>query len=228
MNDARLSPSTRKLLEKAKTDVPSAGTRARIWDGVSGAAAGTIGASSTTASVIQSGSSGTKLLSIGSLFGGTLTVGVAALLLTLSPALHDPQPKASALRATGQATLVSAIQPAMRVSAAGVGDAKPAHTATSIAKPPSAPARANKKTFSEDSLAHEAWLVSEARNALGHGNPELALRSIRAARALRSHQLVPEELAVEEQALRAIGRSDEANGIDVQLRLQYPDSALAR
>jgi len=39
---------------------------------------------------------------------------------------------------------------------------------------------------------------------------------------------MPEELAVEEQALRALGQSDQANGIEVQLRLQYPESALAR
>jgi hypothetical protein len=77
-------------------------------------------------------------------------------------------------------------------------------------------------------LAREASLVHEARSALGRGDPDSALRAIRAARALRSRQLVPEELAVEMQALRALGQSDEANGIDVQLRLQYPDSALVR
>jgi hypothetical protein len=228
MNEARLSPGTRKLLEMAKTDVPRASTRARMWEGVSGALGGTIGATTTTTSAMHGGTSGTNLLSIGSLFGGTLTVGVAALLLSLSPSLHDPQPTATTLPATGQSSLIGAIKPAMRESVVLMGDAKPSHRATSVAKPLPAPAHVFKKISAEDSLAREASLVSEARNALGHGNPELALRAIRAARALRSHQLVPEELAVEEQALRALGHSDEANGIDVQLRLQYPDSALAR
>jgi hypothetical protein len=77
-------------------------------------------------------------------------------------------------------------------------------------------------------LAREASLVAEARGALGRADPRTALRAIRSARALPSRQLVPEELAVEEQALRALGQSDEANGIDVQLRLQYPEAALAR
>jgi hypothetical protein len=80
----------------------------------------------------------------------------------------------------------------------------------------------------EDSLAREAALVTQARGALGHGDPRAALRAVRAARALPAHQLDPEELAVEEQALRALGQSDEANGIEVQLRLQYPESDLAR
>jgi hypothetical protein len=83
------------------------------------------------------------------------------------------------------------------------------------------------KATSQDSLAREAALVAAARGALSVGDPQLALRSIREARALPSKQLVPEELAVEEQALRALGRNDEANGINVMLRLQYPESALA-
>ena len=83
------------------------------------------------------------------------------------------------------------------------------------------------KAVREDSLAREASLVADARGALSVGDPQLALRSIREARALPSKQLVPEELAVEEQALRALGRNDEANGINVMLRLQYPESALA-
>jgi TolA-binding protein len=94
----------------------------------------------------------------------------------------------------------------------------PAHAGSRRAKPAS----------HEDSLAREASLVAAARSALGRGDPRSALHAIRAARALPSKQLAPEELAVEEQALRALGQSDEANGIDVQLRLQYPESALAR
>jgi hypothetical protein len=229
MNEARLSPSTRKLLETARTDGPSAASRARMWAGMSGVLGGAVGAATTTtASVIHGGASGTKLLSIASLFGGTLTVGLAALLLTLRPSLRSPQPEATAPPAMGQSS--PAIMPlsAIREPEAALGQARPSHRAGHFAKPLPAPSWVNKKALGEDSLAHEASLVSEARNALAHANPELALRAIREARALRSHQLVPEELAVEEQALRALGHSDEANGIDVQIRLQYPASALAR
>jgi hypothetical protein len=229
MNEARLSPSTRKLLETARTDGPSAASRARMWAGMSSVLGGAVGAATTTTvSVIHGGASGTKLLSIASLFGGTLTVGIAALLLTLRPAIHSPKPAATAPPAMGQSSLAIMPQSAIREPPAAPGQAKPSHSAGHFAKPLPAPSWVKKNGLGEDSLAHEASLVSEARNALAHGNPELALRAIRAARALRSHQLVPEELAVEEQALRALGHSDEANGIDVQIRLQYPASALAR
>jgi hypothetical protein len=55
-----------------------------------------------------------------------------------------------------------------------------------------------------------------------------ALRRARAARSLPTRQLVPEELAVEAQALRALGRETEAVGLDKALRSQYPDSDLGR
>ena len=77
-------------------------------------------------------------------------------------------------------------------------------------------------------MAREAQLVSEARGALGRGDPQRALQAVRAARALPSHQLAPEELAVEAQALRALGRPGDANEVDETLRSQFPESALAR
>jgi hypothetical protein len=113
------------------------------------------------------------------------------------------------------------------VPAANAGQAT-APAATRKATPAHSGPRHAKSTSHEDSLAREASLVAEARTALGRGDPRSALRAIRAARAIPSRQLVPEELAVEELALRALGQSDEANGIDVMLRLQYPEAALAR
>jgi hypothetical protein len=79
-----------------------------------------------------------------------------------------------------------------------------------------------------DPLAREAQLVSEARGALGRGDARRALQAVLAARALPSHQLTPEELAVQSQALRALGRPGEANTVDETLRSQFPESALAR
>src|SRR5258708_22672925 len=79
-----------------------------------------------------------------------------------------------------------------------------------------------------DPLAREAQLVGEARGALGRGDPQRALQAVRAARSLPSHQLAPEELAVEAQALRALGRTGEAKEVDETLRAQFPESALAR
>jgi TolA-binding protein len=80
----------------------------------------------------------------------------------------------------------------------------------------------------DDSLAREATLVVAAREALERGDPQSALRAIHAARMLPSHQLGPEELAVEARALRALGRDDQAKDVDSTLRKRFPESALAR
>jgi hypothetical protein len=80
----------------------------------------------------------------------------------------------------------------------------------------------------EDDLGREAALVAEARGALRRGDAAGALQRIRAARAIPSGQLAPEELAIEAQALRALGRSDEADEAGTKLRSSYPESALAR
>jgi hypothetical protein len=94
--------------------------------------------------------------------------------------------------------------------------------AGAAAPPPSRP------PAGDDALTREASLVSGARTALASGNAEEALRLVRAARAMPSPQLVPEELTVEAQALRSLGKADEARGVDATLHAQFPDSALAR
>jgi hypothetical protein len=80
----------------------------------------------------------------------------------------------------------------------------------------------------EDPLAREASLVAAARRALSHGRPRAALATIRATHALRARQLAPEELAVEAQALRALGLSDDADAVELSLKVRYPESALAQ
>ena len=74
----------------------------------------------------------------------------------------------------------------------------------------------------------EASLVAEARSALARADAAGALRAVRLARQLPSHQLEPEELALEAQALRALGRASEATAADGALKARYPDHALAR
>jgi hypothetical protein len=80
----------------------------------------------------------------------------------------------------------------------------------------------------DDDLGREAWLLADARAALARGDAAGALRSVRATLGIRSRQLVPEELALEAQALRALGRSDDAAGVEARLRARFPDSALVR
>lgn len=246
MNDVPLSSSTKNLLQAAKSDLPSAAARTKIWAGVSGAVGGgaALGATSVTSSAILSSGAGTsKLLVLGTLFGGTATVGLAAALLyfgVVPPRTTAPaNPPAITQPATARAARlpnVTPVTPAVPKTSAEAAAATDNNGATSpsgsdpIGKSATTPRKTHRsaRPSAEDSLAREASLVAEARAALGRGDPASALRAIRTARALPSKQLVPEELAVEEQAFRALGESDEANGIDVMLRLQYPESALAR
>jgi hypothetical protein len=229
MNDVRLSLTTKKLIAAAKADVPSATTKAKVWSGVSssiGAAAG-VSASIMTAG----GTSSAKLMTIGALFGGTLTVGLAAALITIGP-VPNALPRAPVRSSAMAQAAMGNPSAAMTREFLSMPSRPPSPSAQSTHGSPGGAARSHarppKPATHEDSLAREALLVDEARSALRRGDPESALRAIRAARSLPSRQLVPEELAVEMQALRARGQSDEANGIDVQLRLQYPDSALVR
>jgi hypothetical protein len=229
MNELRLSLTTKKLLAAAKAEGPSAAARTKMWNGVS-CAVGAAGLGATTSTLLNGGTNATKLLAVGGLFGGTLVVGLAAVLLKIGAA---PAPvRHSASPPMVQAALTAAAPPSkesMSMST-GIRPVYPPANRSATVEPGKArsPSRPPTRAAHEDSLAREASLVAEARAALGQGDAEAALRAIRAARALPSRQLMPEELAVEEQALRAIGQSDQANGIDVQIRLQYPESALAR
>jgi hypothetical protein len=231
MNDVRLSVTTKKLLAAAKVDVPTAAARGKVWAGVSDAIGGAAaaGASGAMATVVNGGAGATKVLTLGGLFGAAVTVGLAAAWLKISaapaPLPHTMTPAAMTTGALATPTR-SAIEEPLGLNQLRIPDAAPSSMRSATSTP--ARTRLARPAAGEGSLAHEASLVAEARGALGRGDPDSALRAIRAARALSSRQLVPEELAVEEQAMRALGQSDEANGIDVQLRLQYPESALAR
>ena len=103
-----------------------------------------------------------------------------------------------------------------------------AATAPAVGRVPATPAASTIPPSPDDALAREASLVVEAREALGRGDPQSALRAIHAARMLPSHQLGPEELAVEARALRALGKDDQAKDVDSTLRKRFPESALAR
>jgi hypothetical protein len=252
MSDGRLSPATKELIKLAQTDAPGAAARAKIWSGVSsvlgGAAAGGAVASGAGGG---GGLSAAKLLALGTLLGGPLTVGLAVTLLYLStPSTRTPPVRPLApLRTNGgpgapstadvapvrhevpvrppETSLNTGLVPRAAETHArghaalqGAASKSPgAHTKT--AAPPAPSER-------EDALAREASLVAQAHDALVRGDPNEALRAIGAARRLGPPQLVPEELAVEAQALRLLGRTNEADENEVILKILYPDSALAR
>ncbi|MDP9033427.1 MAG: actin-related protein 2/3 complex subunit 5 family protein [Myxococcota bacterium] len=252
MSQLRLTPATKALLAAAKADAPSASSRATIWGGVA-RTAGAIAGATSVASV--AGGTSAKAVLFGTLFGGTATVGLALALLRFvsAPALpHEEIPLAIA-PAAPRATSVSApaLLPDIGASEHGAASdgafalsafvTRPSKEASErvVGPPPTAGLPPNRHSLrktsqpvggigGEDALAHEASLIGQARSALARGDAQSALRAIRAAGALPSRQLVPEELAVEARALRSLGRSTEARDVGEMLKAQYPESALAR
>jgi hypothetical protein len=257
VSEPRLSSATKGLLRAAREDGPSAAARAKVWSGVSGAvggAAGLAGGAGPGAGASSAAVAGTtgvaKMLVLGTLLGGAVTVGLAAVLLRIGPApsppsSKDPLPITAAAPPPGIGALLGAdtagsdmergkeltanVPPSTPASAPAMPPASPpaAQALRSATRP--AGAHAGPPTPSDDALfGQEVSLMVDARAALARGDAAAALRAVRAARALPSHHLAPEELAVEAQALRAAGREDEARDTDSMLRKQFPESFLAR
>jgi hypothetical protein len=225
---SELSPATRSLLRAAREDGPSAASRARIWNGVGGTAAGGSVAGGAAAGKGLAGAATAKLFVMGALLGSAITVGVAAMVLGVG----TPHLQTDPTLAVSADTDIESIAPA--ATAAPVAEAP--HRAKAALAVPSQPVRrvehadqaAAPPRSREDSLEREAELVAEARGAVVRGDGHSALSALHAAQALPAHVLEPEELALEVKALRALGRLDEANAVDARLRAKFPDHALAR
>jgi hypothetical protein len=233
MNDLGSSPSMKALFEAARRDGPSTAARAKIWSGVSGA--GVAAGTGTAAAGLA------KMLSAGTLFGGAMTVGVAAALLYVASSKTPDMTRASLATAAAIAQPASAnIAPVVPTeepaspsadTAIPVGDLPSANPAPSAEEkaPRAAPARPKARVpAAYESIGREASLVSTAQAALVRGDGAAALRAIKAASALPGRQLEPEELAVRAQALRLLGKNHEADATDAKLKSAYPLSALVR
>jgi hypothetical protein len=240
MNDGQLSSTTRAMIEAARADGPSAAARAKVWTQVSGAV-GAAGTGAAAASAAAGGVSAAKLLIAGALLGGSLTVGLAATMLRVGHVPTEPSSPSIAIAGAGRtaAATPGRAEPTEPTCPRPGANAAAVALPTPTLAPTSTPARTTilaptpvaarpPKEPAVDPLEREAQLVSEARGALGRGDARRALQAVRAARALPSHQLAPEELAVEAQALRAQGRTGDAKEVDETLRTQFPESALAR
>ena len=276
-SDVELSSHAKSLLRAAKGDAPGAVARAKIWGGVSSSVAGGATAAAAGGALLSS-----KFVFAGALFGGAVTVGLAAtMLLVHSSSPQDAVEPRAAIAALETRAVVVPTETAARVAIAAtapdpvtarplpagerrsiVSPGLPSATSTTngqsapIAAPKDAPAtptvneggRVGQRgvgparaqfasglgadsvgtSETEDALMREASLLAEARGALGRGDAAGALAKVRLARSLPSKQLSPEELALEAQALRALGKGTEASGAEEKLKAQYPDHALAR
>jgi hypothetical protein len=247
MNEPQSPANVGALIAAAKADGPSAARAAGIWTAVSTS----VGAGAP----MTAGGVGAAKLLVGTLLGGTLTVGLAATLLwvgvarrvdaahgaagpvaaarafEVSPSLNapaSPLPESIFARSPSPTPVSFAIAAPSPRAAVDSATSAPAPPSRSVGLPSSQVDRGAARAQPEDPLAREASLVAAARSALSHGRPRAALATIRATHALRARQLAPEELAVEAQALRALGLSDDADAVELSLKVRYPESALAQ
>jgi hypothetical protein len=247
----------RTLIEAAKADAPSGAARANVWAGVSTVVGEAVSAASSAGSAAAGTAGSAKMLVLGTLLGGSVTVGIGAVMLFIG---HGPaRPATNVAAHTPASEFASLARPALtpvpvlnpevvQENALSSPQARgehrahpavtPAHSQTRAAAVESA---ATRKTAAashaiaavgpvtdSDTLAREASSLAEARGALARHDAVLALQIVRGLRALPGRQLVPEELAVEAQALRGLGLDDDASAVEARLRVRFPDSVLGR
>lgn len=225
------APDTRSLFAAARADGPSSTSRASMWREVEmglalvppAAASGTRLADAARASVPSAPpappppiASGTAVLKAGVIGGG---IGSGVTVVAVLAALHGPSPTLSADVGVG-------VEP---VRAASVDDAHEwrapsvlAPIAVAPAEPSlerAAPSTTSEGESTEDMLAREVSLVMGARAALVAGDPLRALSLASRARSLHG-QLGHEALTLELRALRALGREEEADRVEIELRVR--------
>jgi hypothetical protein len=227
------SDHARELFAAAKGDGPSESAREAMWAGIQTT---TVGASSLAA--MKGAGIASSKLALGIALGATLTVGIAATVFALTRTTNSPRAServtATAPRTLERPTTKDDAVPPPIVITGHVAVAQNPPTVIAPATPvaveldSTTAARTSTTTLSEhDRLAREARMVSEARGALHRGEPETALKIVRAARNQQGARLVPEELTVEAMALRAMGDEAGAQRAEADLAGKFPEQALA-
>jgi hypothetical protein len=243
----------RGLIEAARADGPSAAARAKVWTGVTTVVGEAAGAASSVGGGTATGTAGAaKMLVLGTLLGGSVTVGIGVVMLMVGRTPLNPTANVAAPAPAAELRSHSMLArtPAAALSRAE-GDGARLADGARAAPVPAAAARPTLKTMrfeagkaaaglrgsaapqagaatESDTLAREAAALAEARGALARRDALSALQIVRSLRALPGRQLVPEELAVEAQALRGLGLDDDANAVETRLRARFPDSVLGR
>ena len=224
-----MSPEARALLRAAKSDAPPTAARAAIWNGVAQTALPPVPTVApplpvAVAAGVAAPAVTMKAAFVGAILGSVLSAGITLALLSpmhpraAEPAIPLPSPVVTAL-----------VEPPVSAPEVPRGSVEVAPAAAAPLVP--TPAKAAQKTRAlagQDSLSREVALVAQARGELLRGDGARALATIRLARALKVRQLEPEELSVEIRALRALGRTGEADRVDARLRAGFPEDALAR
>jgi hypothetical protein len=229
MSNLTSGSGMRAWLEAAKADGPSVGARTKMW--------GAIASSSAAGTGAAMGSAGAaKMLVGGTLLGAAATVGIAATMIYVAGANRTPIAGRTQVGAPRDTVSAAADPGAGADTHAGGGAEMRArggagadmHAGAGAGAKVTRPAHFGRANAPEDALAREAAWLDQARSALARGDGRTALRAAQAARSLPGGQLLPEELTVEQQALRKLGKIDQADAVEADLKAQYPESALAR
>ncbi len=233
-----LSVSTKQLLEQARLDGPSAAAQKAMWTGIEASTAASTAASATVVAK-GLGALSSKLV-LGMALGASVALGVAGTILALRSSnsagpdveaarMHETREIASPVEMPrlpvvihGHAAPTADPQDEITVEPATADKTPPTQAAQVAQAAPAAPVLSE-----QDRLAREARTVSEARGALRRGEPEAALRLVRAERHKRGARMVPEELNVESQALRAMGDEVGARAAEAELAGKFPEQSLA-
>jgi hypothetical protein len=201
------------LLRAARRDAPSAATKEAMYARI---AAQTAGAAAAAPLVSK-------------LFGAKLLVGLASVAVAVGlVAFIAPKLKAPTLGPDPVVTID-------RTHVTGSGGAAdepagfrpPSSLVALQSHAPPAPGKSTPVVIVDgDAIEREARWVAEARTALMRGEPAVAATKARAARALPSKLLEPEELRILGRALRVMGDDRGADAAFAELVAKYPEEAL--
>ena len=245
---SEMSSRASELFDAAKLDGPSESARDAMWASIQMAAVAAPpsapqGPLSGPGVHLAAKAMASSKLALGIALGASITVGVAGAVLVMNrssapattrvaqPRTLDRNAAAWSDEASADRSRVLALPPTPVVV---TGHAVATSDTVEIDEPQKITEKTPEKTapraaLSErDRLAHEARMVAEARGALHRGEPETALRIVRAARAQHGARLVPEELTVEAQALRAMGDEAGAARAEAELAGKFPEQDLGQ
>jgi len=218
---------TKLLFAAAKTDGPSDASREAMWAGIQLSALPFAPQSAPSTHLAVKAIASSKL-ALGIALGASITVGVAGAVLVMTrppaaPAAHVAEP-----RVLEREDMVVRLPAPVLITGHAASDAPSTSMELDTVPAPAKHAAPARAISERDRLAQEARMVSEARGALHRGEPQTALRIVRAARSQRGARLVPEELTVEAQALRAMGDEAGAARAEAELAGKFPGQDLAQ
>lgn len=218
------SQSTRALFAAARAEGPSRASRAAMWQNVEAglalvppaAASGTRLADAIRPDSAPAAPPATVSVIKAGVIGGGIGSGVTA--IAVFAALHASPPVLDAA--------VDAPSESRAVVAVDGREARAPSVLAPITAAPAEPSRARTEQepaaaapSAEDALAREFSLVMGARAALVAGDPLRALDLASRARAANG-QLGHEARTLELRALRALGRDQEADRVEIELRVR--------